>query len=85
MADNACFFHGRELGLGNGEFIRVEATGLGKHRRSGVCEKMVADLVSRWRCSKTIGGKDVWKIGKKIGDTLWGGEKSGPERRRRRR
>ena len=81
MADNACFFHGGELGLGKGEFIRVKATGLGKHRRSGVCEKMVADLVSRWRCSKTIRGKDIWKIGKKIGDTLWGGEKGGPERR----
>ena len=85
MADNACFFHGGELCLGNGKFIRVKATGLGKNRRFGVCEKMLADLVSRWRCSKTIEGKDVWKIGKKIGDTLWGGEKSGPERRRRRR
>ena len=80
--DNACFFHGRELGLGNGEFIRVKTTGLGKHRRSGVCEKMVVDLVSRWRCSKTIGGKNVWKIGKKIGDTRregWPGEKETAE------
>ena len=83
--DNACFFHGGELGLGDGELISVKATGLGEHRRSGVCEKMVADLVSRWICCKTIRGKDVWKIGKKIGDTLWGGEKSGLERRRRRR
>ena len=68
--DNACFFHGGELGLGNRELIRIKAMGLGKHRRSGVCEKMVADLVLRWRCIKTIGGKDVRKIGKKIGDTL---------------
>ena len=82
MADNACFFHGGELGLGDEELIRVKAMGLDEHRRSGVCEKMVGDLVSRWRCCKTIGRKDVMKIGKKIGDTLWGGEKSGPERPR---
>ena len=50
-----------------------------------MCEKMVVDLVARRRCCKTIGGKDVWKIGKKVGDTHWGGEKSGLERRRWRR
>ena len=44
MADNACFFHGGELGLGNGEFIRVKATGLGKHRRYGVITQLTRDL-----------------------------------------
>ena len=50
-----------------------------------MCEKMVADLVARRRCCKTIGGKDVWKVREKVGDTLWGGEKSGSKRRRWRR
>ena len=75
------FFMAENSALATEKFIRVETTGLGEHNRSGVCEKMVADLVSRWRCSKTIRGKDVWKIGKKIGDTLWGGEKSGRRER----
>ena len=50
-----------------------------------MCEKMVADLVARWRGCKTIGGKNVWKIEEKVGDTLWGGEESCSERRRWRR
>ena len=41
-----------------------------------MCDKMVADLVARRRCCKTTRGKDIWKIGKKSGDTVWGeGEK----------
>ena len=51
-----------------------------------MCEKMVAALVARLcRGCKTIGGKGVWKIREKVGNTLWGGEESNSERRRWRR
>ena len=46
---------------------------------------MCADLVARQRGCKTIGRKDVWKIRKKVGNTLRGGEESSSERRKQRR
>ena len=70
--DNASFFHGGEFGLGNSKFIGIQAVGFGKNRGSGVCEKMVADLVVRWESCKTIRGEDVRKFEEKVGDTLWG-------------
>ena len=70
MADNASFFLGGEFGFGNSEFIEIQVAGFDKNRGSEVCEKMVADLVARWKSCKTIGGEDVGKFGEKVGDKI---------------
>ena len=74
--DNASFFHGGDFSFGNSKFIGIQTAGFGKNRGSGVCEKMVADPVARWRSCKTIREEDVENFGEKVGDTLWGGQES---------
>ena len=64
--DNASFFHGGEFYLCNGKFIGIQVARFGKNRGSGVCEKMVANLVVRWRSCKTIKGENVRKFGEKV-------------------
>ena len=84
MTDNASFFHRGEFGLGVGDFIRIQVARFGENRGSGVCEKMVGNLVARRRSCETIRGEDVGKFREKVGDTLRGREEISSERRIRR-
>ena len=43
--DDASLLHGRELSLGDGEFIRVQGANFGKDRGARMSEEMVVDQV----------------------------------------
>ena len=62
MGDDARLFHGGKFSFGNSQLVRVQAAVFGKYQRARVSEKMVADRMTRWRGSETMGGEDVRKL-----------------------
>ena len=74
-----CFLHGREFSLGGGQLLRIQELRFSKHKRTRLSQKMMADLVARFRGREPIGREDIWKLGEEIGDAMRIGEKGSTE------
>ena len=75
MSNDPCFLYGWEFSLVGGQLLRIQASRLGKHRRTRVSQKMMTDLVARFRGREPIRGEDIRKLGEEVGDALRSGEK----------
>ena len=65
--------------LGEAEILWVQALRFCKHRRTKLSQKMVADLMARFRGCLPIGREDIWKLGEVVRDEPGSREKGSTE------